>query len=208
MPTPPRATPPRAVVFDVGNVLIDWQPDRLYSRLIPDPAERAAFFERLEIPAMNLEGDRGDLAAQVAAHAARHPAEAPLIRAWREDWPEMFGPEMPGAAALFAAVKAAGVTVAALTNFARDTWLVGQGMFPLLTGFDAEIVSGREGCVKPEPRIYEIVEQRLGLAGADLFFTDDKEKNTAAAAARGWRVHHFQGSEGLAAALRAEGLAI
>ena len=199
-------TPPRAVVFDVGNVLIDWQPGRLYERLVPDADARAALFARVDFGAFNLEGDRGDLAEATAAAAARHPEDAPLVRAWRERWEEMFGPEMPGSPEIFLALKAAGVPLAALTNFARDTWLVAQQRFPLLTGFDVEIVSGREGVLKPEPEIYALVEARLGLSGADLFFTDDKLANVQAAAARGWRVHHFQGAEGLAEALRAEGL--
>lgn len=200
--------PPRAVVFDVGNVLIDWQPGRVYERLVPDAAERAALFARVDFAAFNLEGDRGDLAEATEAAAARHPADAPLVRAWRERWEEMFGPEIPGSPELLQALKAAGIPLAALTNFARDTWLIAQRRYPLLTGFDVEVVSGREGTLKPEPEIYALVEARLGLSGADLFFTDDKAANVEAAAARGWRTHLFEGAHGLAAALRAEGLPV
>ncbi|SFH77224.1 HAD family hydrolase [Albimonas pacifica] len=201
-------TPPRAVVFDVGNVLIDWQPARLYETLVPDAAEREALFARVDFAAFNLEGDRGDLAEATAAAALRHPDDAPLVMAWRERWQEMFGPEMPGSPEIFRALKDAGVPLAALTNFARDTWLLAQARFPLLSGFDVEVVSGREGAIKPEPEIYALVEARLGMSGAELFFTDDKLANVEAAAARGWRVHHFQGAGGLAEALRAEGLAV
>ncbi len=198
---------PKAVVFDIGNVLVDWQPSRLYARLVPDEAARAALFARVDFHAMNLAGDRnGDLAAEVEALAARHPDDAPLIRAWRSEWREMFGPEMPGVPDLMRRLKAAGVRLAALTNFAADTWEEGREMFPILKEFDVEVVSGREGVVKPEAAIYELVEQRTGLSGDDLFFTDDKAVNVEAAVARGWRGHVFAGAEGLEAALGREGL--
>ncbi|MEC9431421.1 MAG: HAD family phosphatase [Pseudomonadota bacterium] len=209
MTVPPSVAPPRAMVFDIGNVLVDWQPGRVYADLIPDPEARAAFFARVDMHGMNLAGDRnGDLAAEVEALALRHPEDAVPIRAWRARWDEMFGPMMPGMETLFRAVKASGVPVAALTNFAADTFLVAQARFPILAEFDVEVVSGREGTLKPEPRIYEIVEARTGLSGPDLFFADDKPENVAAARARGWRGHVFEGAEGLAAAMRAAGFAV
>lgn len=211
-PAAVAVTPPRAMVFDIGNVLVDWQPARVYEALIPDPAARAALFERVDFHNMNLAGDRnGDLAAEVEALAARHPEDAALIRAWRARWDEMFGPVLPGAEALFRATRALGLPVVALTNFAADTFLVAQRRFPILAEFDIEVVSGREGTIKPEPAIYEIVEARTGLAGADLFFADDKPENIAAAQARGWRGHvvdAVEGAEGLARAMRAAGLAV
>lgn len=210
-PTPSSvsATPPRAMVFDIGNVLVDWQPHRVYEALVPDPQARAALFERVDFHNMNLAGDRnGDLAAEVAALAARHPGDASAILAWRARWDEMFGPMLPGVEALFRAVKAQGIPVVALTNFAADTFLVAQRRFPILTEFDIEVVSGREHVLKPEPAIYEIVEARTGLSGPDLFFADDKPENVAAALARGWRGHVTDGSEGLALAMRAAGFAV
>ncbi len=198
---------PKAVVFDIGNVLVDWQPPRLYARLVPDEAAREALFARVDFHAMNLAGDRnGDLAAEVEALAARHPEDAPLIRAWRSEWREMFGPEMPGTPDLMRRLKGQGVRLAALTNFAADTWEEGRELFPILKAFDVEVVSGREGVIKPEAAIYERVEDRTGLSGADLFFADDKAANVEAAVARGWRGHVFAGAEGLEAALAREGL--
>ena len=120
----------------------------------------------------------------------------------------MFGPEMPGVPDLMRRLKAEGVRLAALTNFAADTWEEGRELFPILKEFDVEVVSGREGVIKPEAAIYELVEERTGLRGEDLFFTDDKPANVEAAAARGWRGHVFAGVEGLEAALAREGLAV
>lgn len=181
-----EAHDPEWVVFDVGAVLVEWDPERPYHDLIPDAAERAAFFARCELDAMNLTGDRGRLDAAVAAWAARFPAEAPLIRAWRERWAEMFGPAIPETAELMARVRARGRRIAALSNFAADTWEVAQAGFPVLRGFDVEVVSGREGVVKPEAEIYARLEAATGASGAALWFLDDRPANVAAAKARGW----------------------
>lgn len=205
----PDPTPPRAVVFDVGNVLVHWRPEDVYARLIPDAAERKALFDRVDFEAMNLRGDRdGRLADEVAALAARHPADAGPIIAWHDNWEEMFSPPIPESFALLAAVQAAGTRTVALTNFAADTWEKAVRMHPALGTFDVAVVSGREGAIKPERRIYEILETRTGLSGADLFFTDDRADNIAAAAARGWRTHLFEGPAGLKAALKGVGLPV
>ncbi len=183
---------PKAAVFDIGNVLVEWDPMRVYRDLVPDEAERAALFARVDFDGMNVAGDRnGSLEAEVAALAARHPEDAPLIHAWRERWAELFGPAIPRTAALLREARAAGIPVVALSNFAADTYLLGRDMHPVLQEFDVEVISGREGCIKPEPRIYEIVEARTGLSGPDLWFLDDRADNVAAARARGWRAELF-----------------
>ncbi|MFT4792018.1 MAG: 2-haloacid dehalogenase [Paracoccaceae bacterium] len=205
----PDLTPPRAVVFDVGNVLVNWHPEEVYARRIPDETERKALFARVDFDAMNLRGDRdGHLADEVAALAARHPADAGHIIAWHDEWEDMFSPPIPDSFALLATLRAAGVRTVALTNFAADTWEKAVRIHPALGLFDPAVVSGREGTVKPERRIYEILEARTGLSGADLLFTDDRADNIAAAAARGWRTHLFEGAEGLSAALKDAGLPV
>jgi 2-haloacid dehalogenase len=205
----PRPQPPKAVVFDIGRVLVEWDPARLYARRIPDAAERAALWSRVDFDGMNLAGDRdGSLAEAVEALAARHPADAAHIRAWRAQWREMIGSEMVGTVALLRALRGRGVPVHALSNFAADTYAEARELFPVLREFDLEVISGREGAVKPDPAIYGILEARAGLSGPDLFFTDDRADNIAAARARGWRAHLFEGADGLAAALRAEGLGV
>ena len=206
--TPPMA-PPRAVVFDVGNVLVEWEPDRVYARLLPDPAERAAFRDRVGLDAMNLRGDRGALAPAVRALAEAHPADAPLILAWWDRWAEMFGPRIEGSFTLMEKLRAQGIAILGLTNFAADTW-EGRAVptHPELGRFDHVVVSGQVGALKPEPEIYAMLEAASGFAGADLFFADDRPENVAAAEARGWRGHVFASAEGLAEALRAAGLRV
>jgi len=177
---------PEVLVFDVGQVLVRWDPERPYLDLIPDAAAREGFWRRTGLDSMNLEGDRGRLDRAVEAWAARHPDDADLIRAWRARWGEMFGPAIPESAALMLRAKAAGLRVAALSNFAADTWEVARAGFPVLREFDVEVISGREGVVKPEPEIYALMEARTGVSGRGLFFLDDRAENVAGARARGW----------------------
>jgi len=118
----------------------------------------------------------------------------------------MFSPEIAHSSRLLRALRARGVPVMALSNFGRETFAMAERMYPVLTEFDRRYVSGHLGVIKPDPRIYEIVEADTGLAPGGLFFIDDRADNVAAAAARGWQVHHFTGAGGLAARLVAEGL--
>ncbi|MEM7524721.1 MAG: HAD family phosphatase [Pseudomonadota bacterium] len=193
--------PPKAVIWDIGNVLLDWSPHHLYRRLIPDDAARAGFFERLGVDEMNLAGDRnGSLQKEVEALADRHPEDAALILPWWAGWDRMCAGLLDDSVALRDDLRDAGVACWALSNFAADTWARAEARYPALIRFDGLVISGREGAVKPDERIYELLEARVGLSGDDLFFIDDREENIEAATARGWRGHLFSN----AADLRAE----
>jgi 2-haloacid dehalogenase len=192
----------RAVVFDVGNVLFHWDPEKLYARLIPEAAERRRFLEEICTPAWNLGFDAGEpMPEGVEAHAARHPDHADLIRAWWTGWAEMTGPQIDGSVDCLRALRARGVPVFGLTNFAAETFAIARTLYPVLNEFDVCIVSAEVKCVKPEPGIYALLEERSGLAPDRLFFTDDSPANVAAAHKRGWTAHLFDGPAGLRAAL-------
>jgi 2-haloacid dehalogenase len=198
---------PTAMVFDIGRVLIGWEPERLYERLIPDAEVRARFFREICPPEWNDAFDRGRPMPQgVAEDAARHPDHAPLILAWWERWREMIGPEIPGSVACLRALKRKGVPVYGLTNFAAETFVIAQEMFPFLTEFDAVVVSAHVRFNKPEPAIYAALEAAVPEAPGALFFADDKAENVAAAEARGWTGHVFTTPEGLQRALIGHGL--
>lgn len=195
-----------AVIFDIGNVLVEWNPARVYDSVIP-PEERRRLFAEVDLEGMNLAVDRGaPLHASVEALAARHPAHAPLIRLWAERWADMFGPVIEHSVRLLHALRARSVPVFALSNFGRETFVTAEARHPFLGAFDRRFLSGDLGTLKPEPEIYAAVESATGIAPDRLLFTDDRAENIAAAAARGWGVHHFTGPEGLAARLVAEGL--
>lgn len=190
---------PKAVVFDIGNVLVQWQPDRLYVTLIPDAADRARFMATSGVNEMNLEIDRGaPFREHIYAHAAARPHQEQLIRAWHDRWPQMFQPAIEGSIALLRLLRQRGVAVHALSNFGDQSFELACTIYPVLEEFDIPVISGREGVIKPDPQIYRILEERSGLSGADLFFTDDKPENIGAARRRGWQTHLFRNADALA----------
>lgn len=195
-----------AVIFDIGQVLMHWNPEAFYDRRIGEDRRRA-LFGAVPLHEMNVEIDRGaDQSAAIEALVAAHPDWRDEILAWRDDWIEMARPAIDGSVALLRALKAKGVPVHALTNFGIANFEVACAEYDFLSEFDRRFVSGHIGLVKPDPAIYAAVEEGLGLHGAALLFTDDKPENIAAAEARGWRGHLFEGPAGLAGRLVAEGL--
>lgn len=195
-----------AVVWDIGNVLARWDPEGYYDRRLGAEG-RAAFFAETGIEAVNLEVDRGAPARETFyAHAEEHPRWAEEIRLWIDDWAEMFRAPVPGAAELFAEVKATGLRVLALSNFGAETFEIAKGLHPVLTEFDETYVSAHLKLIKPDPAIYAALERGSGLSGAALIFADDKPENVAAAEARGWKGHLYEGAAGWRARLVAEGV--
>lgn len=193
------------MVFDIGRVLIGWEPEAFYDRVI-GPEARARLFAEVDLYAMNLRIDGGEGFAAVEALAAGHPAWAPEIRLWRDRWAEMLTGPIEGSVALLRGLKAQGVPVLALTNFGTETLRIAQGIFPFLNEFDRMFVSAELRLLKPDPAIYQAVERGMGLPPGAFFFTDDVAENIASAAARGWHTHHFTTPEGLALALAEVGL--
>lgn len=197
---------PRAVIFDIGNVLIGWQPEAFYDSRLGE-VRRRAFFGAVPIHAANLEIDRGaPFLASLQALAGNHPDWGEQILWWHDHWLEMVQPVIEGSVATLRALKARGVPTFALTNFCDETFDIALREFPFLHDFDRAFVSGRLGLVKPDPEIYAVVERETGVAPVDLLFTDDKPENIEAAAARGWRTHLFTGWQAWAGRLVDEGL--
>lgn len=197
----------RAVVFDIGNVLIRWDPVAFYDARI-GPARRRAMFDAAGLDAMNLAIDRGeDFRATVYATADAHPDFAEEIRHWHDSWSDFVTDVIGGSVAILRRLRADGVPVHALSNFGLGPFAIAEARFDFLGEFDRRFLSGALGCVKPDAEIYVAVEAATGLSGDALFFTDDRPENVAAAASRGWQAHRFETPEGLASALRDAGLA-
>ncbi|MBC7157977.1 MAG: HAD family phosphatase [Rhodobacteraceae bacterium] len=196
----------RAVVFDIGNVLVEWCPERVYDPVV-GPEGREHLLHTLGLHAMNEAVDAGaPFAESVAALAARHPAHAAHILMWRDRWDAMFAPAIDGSVALLRGLRARGVTLFALSNFGAETFARAEAMYPFLTEFDRRYISAHLRLIKPDPAIYAHVEADCGLPPESLFFIDDRADNIAAARARGWQGHVFEGAGPLAAELVARGL--
>ena len=200
-------TKPSAVIFDIGNVLIRWDPDQLYRQLVPDDAERKALFDTVDLHGMNDRVDRGaPFRDTVYETADRHPQWRDVIRQWHDRWIEMARPTIDGSWHLLRQLRGIGVPVFALSNFGVDSFAYAETQYPELAEFDRRYISGHMRVIKPEPEIYEMVETDSGLTGDALFFTDDRDDNIKAAGARGWQAHRFEGPAGLALALQQVGL--
>lgn len=196
----------KAVIFDIGNVLIEWQPERYYDAKVGEDRRRA-MFAQLDLHGMNDTIDRGgDFRQTVYDWADKTPEWAEEIRLWHDDWLEMAQPAIPRSVRLLRALRAKGTPVHALTNFGIGTWAIATPAYDFLNEFDTAFVSGHMGVIKPEARIYEMVEEQLGLPGEALIFADDRIDNIKAAEARGWHTHHFTGPDSWAQRLVAEGL--
>lgn len=199
----------KACVFDIGNVLMSWEPDRLYAQLVPDAAKRAALFDEVDLNGMNERIDLGAPFQQTVYDLAdATPDRADLIRAWHDRWFEMFGPPITGSWQILRKLRAGGMPVFALSNFGDESFMMAEKHHPELAEFDRRYISGQLGVIKPDPEIYQIVERDSGLSGGALFFIDDRADNIAAAADRGWQTHQFAGADGLEVALRDAGVAI
>lgn len=195
-----------AVIFDIGNVLIEWQPERYYDTIM-DPPERARMFAEVDLHGMNDVIDRGGpFRDTVYEWAGRYPRWHDQIRLWHDDWIKMAAPVIPHSLRLMKALQRRGVPVFALTNFGIDSFAYATRFYPFLHEFDRAYVSGHMGVIKPETNIYEMVEEDCGLPPASLLFTDDRFDNIAAAGARGWQIHHFKHPAGFADRLVAETL--
>ena len=197
---------PQAVIFDIGNVLTRWQPEAFYDRVIGEDRRRALFAE-VDLHHMNDLVDAGALFREtIYDWADRTPHWRAEIRLWYDRWIELASPRIEGSIALQRALRAKGVPVFALTNFGKYSFEEALPKMDFLTDFDRLYVSGRMGVIKPDPRIYEMVEDDCGLPPESLLFTDDRADNITTAARRGWRTHQFESWQGWAARLVAEGL--
>ena len=196
---------PQAVIFDIGNVLTCWQPEAFYDRVI-GPDRRRALFAAVDLHGMNDLVDAGALRETIYDWADQNPVWRAEIRMWYDRWIELASPRIEGSIALLRALRRGGVPMFSLTNFGSYSYTEARDKMDFLSEFDREYVSGRMGVIKPNPRIYEMLEEDCGMAPDRLLFTDDKAENITAAARRGWRTHQFETWQGWARRLVSEGL--
>ncbi|HSF13750.1 MAG TPA: HAD-IA family hydrolase [Erythrobacter sp.] len=192
----------KAVVFDVGRVLFQWELRALFEKLIDDRDELDWFLANVVTEEWHFDHDRGRaLADMVPERIAQFPAYEAHINAYATRFNETVPGPIEGSHAIVERLAARGVPLFCLTNFGDEFWEVFRPTQPIFDHFEDIIVSGVEKVAKPEPRIYEIVEARSGRSGDALFFTDDNPANIEAAKARGWDAHLFTDAASLEAAL-------
>lgn len=198
---------PKAVVWDVGHVLYDWDPRFLYEKLIPDAERLDWFLENVVTRAWHFQHDAGRPFAETSAELiALYPEEAELIRAFGPRWLETLPGPMPGTHEIVEQLAAADVPQFGITNFSGEFWGVFRPTAPIFDHFRDIVVSGHEKLMKPDPAIYALARRRFGLGDGEAIFIDDNRNNVEAAREAGWFAHHFQGADALRADLQEVGL--
>jgi 2-haloacid dehalogenase len=195
------------VLFDLGGVLIHWDPRLLYRKLLADEAAVEQFLAEVCNHRWNSQMDAGKPFAEgVAELAGEHPDKEPLIRAYWERWDETLGGPVEATVELLARLRGRGRRLFALSNWSAETFPVARARYEFLGWFEDIVVSGEVKLAKPDPAIFELVRARCGLDAGRTLFIDDSEVNVRAAEALGFETHHFRDPESLGAALAAHGL--
>lgn len=196
------------VLFDLGNVVVDWDPTRLYSQLLNSQEEAERFYREVCTLEWHTHHDRGmDMRENAARLSAIHPDKTKLIEAWRTNWLDMFHGYVAGVPEVIQALKAQSIPIYALTNFPAEKWDETASAFPVLKSFKDVIISGVEKMVKPDPRIYDLTLTRLGSPPPEnVIFFDDRQDNINAAKNAGMTAYLFTDVKSLQSDLEKSGI--
>ena len=199
----------RHIVFDIGRVLIEWDAEIPYRRLIPDEAERRYFLTHVCSHEWNIAQDRGRSWREAEdVLIAQYPQHEAMIRAFRQNWAEMVPHHFADTLEIRDALMRRGYDVTALTNFAADTFDEARAMYPFLNQFRGTTVSAHIGLMKPELAIYRHHETTFGLDPEATLFFDDSLANVDGARAAGWQAEQFVGAERMRADLARYGVTL
>jgi len=188
----------KILVFDLGGVLIDWNPRYLYRKLIDDEGDINLFLSEVCNSEWNVKQDAGRaLAEATAERIALFPKKKSLIEAFYDRWEEMLGGEINETVEILRELKNKGDSIYALTNWSGETFPIAEERFDFLQWFDGTLVSGVEKMAKPDPAIFHLLLKRYELRAEDCLFIDDSKTNIEAAARIGFETHHFKSAAGL-----------
>ncbi len=195
-----------AVVFDLGNVLVRWDPSAPFvGRMDPSDVER--FFVEVDFPTFNHEQDRGRSWAEARAWLdERFPQHVPALDLYVSHFADSLRGPVPGSAGVVRDVRAAGVRVLGLTNWSAETFRHAATAAPAIALLEGVLVSGDVGVAKPAPEIYALLTERFDLDPNRTVFTDDSRVNVEAACAAGYLGLRFDDADGLRRDLRARGV--
>ena len=198
----------KAVIFDLGGVLLDWNPRYLYRKMFDDEAGMERFLAEVCTMDWHEANDRGvSFEVTCAQLAAEHPEHAEHIWAWGTRTEEMVGGPIEGTVEVLRELIAAGsVRVFALTNMEAHTYPLRRERYDFMGWFEGTVVSSSEGVIKPDPRIFEVLLERYGLEAGSTLMIDDSARNIAAARALGMPTVLFQSPEALRAELEEAGV--
>ncbi len=207
MPPPGANGRPRAVVFDLGGVLLDWDPRHLYRKLFDDEGEMNRFLSEVCTMEWHHAHDLGIPPEQtIPPLVEAHPEYAEMIRAWPQRSEEMLAGPIDASVEILRELKESGVPVYALTNMETWTYPGRRDRYPFLRWFDGTVVSGFEGVAKPDRKVFELLLDRFGLDPETTLLVDDSPKNVAAARQAGMQAIEFESPDQLRTRLAEAGL--
>jgi len=199
----------KTVVFDIGGVLIDWNPRHLYRKIFSSGEEMERFLSEVCTYEWNVQQDGGKLFSEATAElSARFPSYSDKIALYYGRWEEMLGGELTDTVNLFNELKSAGMPLYALTNWSHEAFPVAYERYGFMKQFDGIVVSGYEKLLKPDHAIYRVLMDRYNVNPAESVYIDDNKANAEAAAELGFHSIHFQSADHLRYELRSLGLEV
>jgi 2-haloacid dehalogenase len=196
-------SPIQAIIFDFGNVLLEWNPRYVYQRFFPhDPEAMEHFFKEVNFADWNLQQDKGrPFAEGVAILSEKFPHYAQLIQAYQDHWIDSVGAACDGTIEILKQLKQAGYPLYGLSNWSAETFPFAREKYDFFDLFDDFVLSGEVGHVKPEPEIFHIMLEKIGKPAEECLFIDDALTNINQAQKMGFAAIHFRSPEQLAVAL-------
>lgn len=201
-------TPIKAIVFDFGNVLIEWDPRLVYRRFFNDEEQAMErFLHEVNFMDWNAEQDKGrSFKEGVADLSKQFPHYSDLIQAYPDNWKESIGDTLTGTVDLMNHLKQAGYPLYGLSNWSTETFPYTRQKYDFFNLFDDMVISGEVGSIKPEPLIFEILLEKIGRPAHECLFIDDSLANIQQAKKMGFATIHFISPTQLEAELRSLGL--
>jgi 2-haloacid dehalogenase len=183
----------QAIVFDLGGVLIDWNPRYLYRKMFDgDEEAMERFLSEICTPEWNARQDEGRPFAEATEElVTRHPEQAEFIRAFFDRWPEMMGGAIDQTVGILDELKRTGYKIYALSNWSAETFPHARNRFGFLDWFDFTVISGEIGLVKPGREVFDFLLEKTGRRAEELIFIDDSMTNVIAARSLGFNAIHF-----------------
>ena len=198
----------KAIIFDYGNVLLEWNPRLVYRRFFPnDPEGMESFLSEVQFMEWNAQQDKGrPFKEGVAILSEQFPQYAELIRAYHENWADSIGEIHTGTVEILKKLKQAGYPLYGFSNWSAETFPLVRAKHDFFDIFDDMVISGEVGFAKPEPEIYQILLDKIGRPAQECLFIDDSLPNIQQANKIGFATIHFQSSSQLEKELKHLGL--
>ena len=194
----------KTIIFDYGNVLLEWNPRFVYDRYFPnDPEGMEHFFKEVNFADWNSQQDKGrPFKEGIAILSREFPHYSHLIQAYHDLWIDSVGGVIAGTVDILKRLKQAGYRVCGLSNWSAETFPYMRERHDFFDLFDDMVISGEVGHVKPEPEIFRILLDKIGTPAEECLFVDDSLTNIQQAQMLGFATIHFQSPQQLESTLR------